>query len=202
MLLSEFRMSFGCITGISVRLEIILKKLGFTEKHIDLYAVPGAFFHRFLQLGKTLRSIFAVIGKDGGRHFKKVHGQPQTVDPFVGKFVQILIGIIILIVHQLIDKKRRTHCRPEKTAGNTDLHPGRTLPIPQRTEFSGFFPDTVLKEINGTAHAVGIGSSDPDRFFSGAHFELLTFPCRIDLKRDLYAFFSDLNTFGLKNTPQ
>jgi hypothetical protein len=89
----------------------------FDAERIDSDAVTAAFLHHAPEFCESGSGIPAIFGNDLRRYcLKKMKGQPEPVDAFMGKSVQIFIRVIIHIVRKFVPAFRRAVDRTVKTA--------------------------------------------------------------------------------------
>ena len=93
------------------------------------------------------------------RIIPQINCQPQAVDSLVGKFIQIFFGVIINVIGKLVNEKRRTIGRTEKTAGDTVLHKWFSAAIFRHDGFAFGRAYQIFNKINTSAYTVGVSGS-------------------------------------------
>ena len=180
----------------------IAEHLRFTEKNVDLDPVPSTAPHSPAKFFKPDPGVPAVFRKYAGGNVLKIHGKPKTVHAFMRQLVQVFPGIIVDVVRQFIDEKRRPIGRPEKTAGNAVFHKGPAFPFARGKGGAFRLADPIFQKIDSATHSGGIRRFHHTRLRSGGNEVLLRQQRTVLLKSNRIGPRPLRNPFRLQYTPQ
>jgi len=88
-------------------------------------------------------------------------GQPEAVDALVGQTVEVGVGIIVHIVHQLVAVSRRALDGAEETAGNPRPDERTAFPPAERQKRSFRLAHHRLDGEDAAADSLGVGRQYP-----------------------------------------
>ena len=174
----------------------------FAQEYVDADPVTGTAFHCKAQFCQTFFCIFAASGENRGRQIPEIHGQPQAVDAFMRQFVEIFFRIVIHVIGQFVDEKRRTVGRTEETAGNTVSDKRFASPASGSNGRPFRFTDPVFQKINGAAQTVRIRRLHRCSFRRGTDFVFFVSEGGIFDETDQIAALFFLNALGFQYPAQ